>query len=204
MSPTQYTKLSVILMSLIYFLPIISILMLQSDPQNTADPVLISICFTLVMLVLLLPGFASFLYTRFLPETNWKIHLPLAAILFAGIFFLWGAGSNFRPEFLQMALANLLPYLMPFVLLFMIPVWSQIAYAKESQKFLKLFGVLAAILYFIPILMILLLPDCPVGETPAYTYTDARMVLFGTGLFSIVTGVVLAYLGLTHPEMEKA
>ncbi|MDV0441605.1 hypothetical protein [Methanorbis furvi] len=203
MNQTQTAKLSVVFLSLLYFLPLITMLLMGHIIPFREIPALAYLLFIIVALFLLLPGIGTLLYVQIANPDNRFILLAVASAVFAVVFIFFTLASGFTPSGINGSVQIFLFFLLPIFLLILIPAWFTIPHADEPLRIPQILAVLAPILALFFIYFYFQRPDCPVGAiSPAYSPLVMPIFFGATVIVSIILGILLLYRGITHPDIK--
>lgn len=203
MTPTQTIRKSVILISLIYFLPIISALLMVNQTPFRETPALAYLLF-IVALLLLLPAVGAVRYVEYaLPKTRLLLAAAAVSAISALIILFTCLSVSFDPAGTVSILAFLLFLLSPFIILFFIPAWFTIPRAGEPYHIPQILATLPLVLGLLAIYFNFQIPGCMVGEISPSPASVLMPLFFGTAVIvSIIIGIILLYRGFTYPEEQ--
>ncbi|MDU9376966.1 hypothetical protein McpSp1_16100 [Methanocorpusculaceae archaeon Sp1] len=197
MTKTQTARLSVILISLIYFLPIVNGAAIISNPQPYTDQAFITFLFILAILLLTLPAAGVYLYNKTCrPEKKFLLlgmtSLGVAAVL---VFLapLFGSGAV---GFSAVIFSYLPLFLYPFILLLFIPVWFTVPHMEEPYRIPQILAVLVPVLQLL-FIAALFMPWGQHSDIYIPIYSFVKIVL------PVAAGAILLYRGITHPNIEE-
>ncbi len=196
MNHTQTARLSVALISLLYFPPLIMLSFMATNLQPNAIPALTVLLYAVTLLFLLLPAAGCWMYRdicglhkRFLLLSI--IPIGVAALM---LFFTPMFGSSMSAIFTIIYLFII--FLNPYLQLLYLPVWFVIPHTDRPWHIPRLLAVISPAGCILVSLLIL-------RNSPLITDTATAPVLLCTSFTaSILAGITLLIRGLTHPAVS--
>ncbi len=198
MNPTQTAKLSVIFISLIYFLPLLNAGTILANLQpNGTSPFIIYLLCTVALLLLILPAAGIHLYAATIKPGKKSIHLGMISLVIAAllIFFMpmFGVGPSgiFAGIF-----AILYIFIYPFLLFFYIPAWFTIPGLRTPCRIPQILAFLAPIVQILSYVFLFSL-----GRNADENIIAISLVFISVTVTTLA-GILLLYRGFTYPEEQ--
>ncbi len=212
-TPTQLARLSVLELSLIYFIPLISlvsthlaagwialsvsgggdIMIARSSPL----PSVITFCIVMLLFLLSIAGAAR--YNHVVKPRKKYILAATFSFVPMVLFLFWGAAGGFLYPNVVSGLSTVVYAVLPFVLFLYIPVWFTVPGLAEHHRIPQVLGVLTPFALLTPLLGNMLSFSLHL-QIPGLA---AVLLSFGV-LISTLAGILLLLTGLHHPEISSS
>lgn len=194
MNQTQTARLSVALISLLYFPPLIILSFMVTNLQPNAVPALTYLLYAVALLFLLLPAAGCWMYReiRRLPKRYLILSIIPIGVAALMLFLTPMFGSSMSSLFTIIYLV--IVFLNPFLQLLYLPVWLVIPHTDRPWHVPRLLAIISPASLILSTLLWIL------GIIPV---TDTVSVLLCISFAaSILAGITLLIRGLTHPAVS--
>ncbi|MDR0980780.1 MAG: hypothetical protein LBL85_03220 [Methanocalculaceae archaeon] len=198
MNKTQTARLSVSLISLLYFPPLIILSFMATNFQSNAIPALTCLTYAITLLLLLLPAAGCWMYREIRRLHKSFLLLSIIPIGLAALmlFFTPMFGSN--PTALATVIGLYIIFLNPYLQLLYLPVWFVIPHTDRPWHIPRLLAVISPAGFILVSLLMILNNPFITGNPAAITLLFC--ISFAAG---IPAGIILLIRGLTHPEIPS-
>ena len=207
---TEIARLSVLELSLIYFLPLLSLVLhyltitsfrtpgfSEGNSVLFGSPLFSIPCAIAVLLFLLLPAHGAIRYVRTAVPQKKYILAAVSSVIPALFFVLWSSVGGFILPNIAGALSTIIYVILPFILLLFIPVWFTIPMEK-SPRLPQLLGVLSPLILLLPLLCNML------GFMYHFSASDLLTLLGYLGaIICTLAGILLMTLAANHTVVPE-
>ncbi|MDE2443848.1 MAG: hypothetical protein O0X49_05645 [Methanocorpusculum sp.] len=204
MNKIQTARLSIILLSLIYFLPVLTVLLMLNSVPFQELPALIYLVLLAIVLLPILSAAGTCLYVKTCRPRRKIILIAVVAVFFAVLFLIYVLLTGGKVSAIISSATLFLVFLYPVLMLFFVPAWFTIPGLDKPARIPQILGILTPVFGILFTYFYFQVPDCPVGETiPAFAVAAVPVFFFAAAAAGILAGILLLIRGGTCPEISS-